>query len=86
MKKKNFKGAFDNLLEGNNTENSFPKKNKEKILEKKYTLLVSEDHIDKVKAIAYMNRKMIKDIFSDALSLYIEDYEKKNGEVLLPKI
>lgn len=83
MSKKNFRGAFDNLLGSEaKVENKI---NSKEAVEKKYTLVAKSEHMDKVKAISYMERKMIKEIFADALSCYIEDYEKKNGEVLLPK-
>jgi hypothetical protein len=84
MKKKSFRGTFDDLL--GSDENFEKQRETRTIIEKKYTLVANAEHMDKVKAISYMERKMIKDIFAEALSLYIENYEKKNGEVLLPKV
>ena len=40
---------------------------------------------DQLRAISYMERKMIKNVLEEALSLYIERYEKDNGNILLPK-
>jgi hypothetical protein len=84
MKKKSFRGTFNDLL--GSDENVEQKRETKNVIEKKYTLVANVEHMDKVKAISYMERKMIKDIFAEALSSYIENYEKKNGEVILPKV
>ena len=44
-----------------------------------------QTNIDKLKAISYWERKMIKNILDDALTKYIDLYEKDNGPIQLPK-
>ena len=84
MNKKNFKTSFDDLLGGNNTTSKAEEK-KQQIKETKATFVVRYDQLDKLKAISYMERKMIKNVLEEALSLYIQKYEKETGEIVLPK-
>jgi hypothetical protein len=53
--------------------------------EMRKTYLVSKQLDDKINAIAYWDRKTVKQIINDALSNYVAGYEKKNGEVKLAK-
>jgi hypothetical protein len=85
MSKKNFKSSFDNLLGGGDSKKVASKSKKEKIKETKSTFVVRCDQLDQLRAISYMERKMIKEVLDEALSLYIEKYEKNNGQILLPK-
>lgn len=45
------------------------------------TFILKEELLDKLKAIAYWDRVMIKEVINTALSEYVAKYEKKNGEV-----
>ncbi len=81
MKKKNFKTSFDSLLEGNTIKT----KEVNNAQETRATFIVKVSHIDKLKAISYWERKMIKNILDDALTKYIDLYEKDNGPIQLPK-
>lgn len=93
MSKKNFKGGLDSLL-GNTPQP--PKRGrpqtKEKIVTKttqegtkenetRATFIVVEDTLEKLKAIAYWDRVMIKEVMNTALLDYISKYEKKYGSV-----
>jgi len=84
MNKKNFRTSFDDLLAG---DPSAPKvqEAKQAQRETKATFVVRYDQLDKLKAISYMERKMIKNVLEEALSLYIQKYEREGGEILLPK-
>jgi hypothetical protein len=84
MNKKNFRTSFDDLLAG---DPSTPKAQEAKQVQRetKATFVVRYDQLDKLKAISYMERKMIKNVLEEALSLYIQKYEREGGEILLPK-
>ncbi len=45
------------------------------------TFIVKEKLLEKLKAIAYWDRKLIKDVIASALEETIDKYEKKNGPV-----
>jgi hypothetical protein len=45
------------------------------------TFIVQEELLEKLKAIAYWDRALIKDVVNRALQETIEKYEKKNGPV-----
>lgn len=45
------------------------------------TFIVTENILEKIKAIAYWERLNIKEVVQDALQNYIDAYEKKNGMV-----
>lgn len=45
------------------------------------TFIVKEDALDKLKAIAYWDRKLIREVHTEAIGQYIAAYEKKNGPV-----
>jgi hypothetical protein len=83
MTKKSFKTSFDSLLLGE--VESKTKKNHTSIKEIRATFIVKEPHIQKLKAISYWERKLIKIIIDEALANYIDLYEKKNGAIQLPK-
>jgi len=84
MSKKNFKTSFNDLLCNDLKETKEIHKKRE-AKETKATFVVKCDQLDKLRAISYMERKMIKDVLEEALLLYIEKYKKDNGEILLPK-
>ena len=76
MSKKNFKTPFDSLLD---VDEPVIKKNISK--EKRATFIVRLDQLDKLKAISYYERKLLKVTLEEALDLYISDYEKQNGPI-----
>lgn len=49
--------------------------------ETRATFIVQEDLLEKMKAVAYWDRTLIKDIVNNAFEDYLTRYEKKNGEV-----
>lgn len=85
MNKKNFKTSFDDLLGGTNPKEEKIKNKKDSTQETKSTFVIRCDQLDQLRAISYMERKMIKNVLEEALSLYIEKYEKENGNIVLPK-
>lgn len=88
MSKKNFKGGFDALLGDNN---DLEKELKEKIksdkkgVEIRATFLVDSKQQEKIKAIAYWERKMLKTVLYEALENYINSYESSKGKIMLPR-
>ena len=54
--------------------------------ETRATFIVNEDLLEKMKALAYWDRVLIKDIVNQALEEHITRHEKKNGEIkAMPK-
>lgn len=53
--------------------------------EDRATFIVNLDLLDKVKAIAYWNRTMIKEVVNEAFTQYVEKYEAENGPLPTPK-
>lgn len=47
--------------------------------ETRATFIVKEEHLTKLKQIAYWNRKQLKQVVAEALLEAITKYEKKNG-------
>ena len=97
MAKKNFTGGLNSLL-GDQPEK--PKRGRPKTSTKtvtktsqegtkpnetRATFIVNEDTLSKLKAIAYWDRVMIKEVVAEALQEKIERWEKKNGPVKEPK-
>lgn len=85
MSKKNFSGGINSLL-GDNKKTSTKKNSKSskegtKDNETRATFIVKEDSLEKLKALAYWERKLIKDVVDEALRDYLDKYEKKNGEI-----
>lgn len=81
MSKKSFKGGIDNIL---GLEQEHPKNEKQKTNNNKSLsthLVITSDKLHKIKAIAYWDRRTLKSIIDESLSLYIEEYEKKHGEI-----
>lgn len=92
MSKKNFTGGLNSLL----GENEKPKRGRPKTStriitkssqegtkekETRATFIVNEDLLDKLKSIAYWDRKLIKQVVDTALQEAVTKYEKKNGAV-----
>lgn len=56
-----------------------------KLGETRKTYLVNKEAADKLDAIAYWDRKTIKEVIGEAIGNYIAAYEKKNGTIKQPK-
>jgi len=93
MSKKNFTGGLNSLL-GDQTEKpkrgrpvtqtkEITKSSQEgtKENETRATFIVNEDLLEKLKAIAYWDRCLIKDVVNTALQDVVAKYEKKNGDI-----
>jgi hypothetical protein len=93
MTKKNFKGGLGSLL-GDQPDK--PKRGRPitstrvitkssqegtKENEIRATFIVNEDLLEKLKAIAYWDRVLIKDVANTALQDAIDNYENKNGTI-----
>mgnify|MGYP003525708249 CR=1 FL=1 len=93
MSKKNFKGGLNSLL-GDQPEkpkrgrpvtqtkelnSSSQEGTKEK--ETRATFIINEELLDKLKAIAYWDRVLIKDVVNTALQETVAKYEKKSGAI-----
>jgi len=98
MTKKNFKGGLDSLLgdQPEKAKRGRPKTSTRVITkssqegtkenEIRATFIVKEDLLEKLKAIAYWDRVLIKDVVNTALQDAIDNYENKNGTIkLIPK-
>ena len=92
MSKKNFTGGLNSLL----GDNEKPKRGRPKTStrevtkssqegtkekETRATFIVNEDLLEKLKAIAYWDRKLIKEVVDTALQDRVDKYEKKNGDI-----
>jgi hypothetical protein len=49
--------------------------------EERVTVILNQQRAATLKAIAYWERRLVKDIYDEALAAYIEKYEKKAGQV-----
>ena len=98
MSKKNFTGGLNSLL-GDQPEKpkigrpvtqtkEITKSSQEgtKENETRATFIVNEELLEKLKAVAYWERRMIKEVIASALEEVVAKYEEKNGPVkLIPK-
>ena len=82
MGKKNFKTSFDSLLLGEGSKSTSVKASEKEV---RATFIVKASHIDKLKAISYWERKMIKNVIDEALKEYIDSYEQNKGPIQVPK-
>ena len=93
MTKKNFTGGLNSLL-GDKPEKpkrgrpvtqtkEITKSSQEgtKENETRATFIINEELLDKLKAIAYWDRVLIKDVVNTALQETVAKYEKKNGDI-----
>ena len=93
MSKKNFTGGLNSLL-GEQPEKpkrgrpvtqtkEITKSSQEgtKENETRATFIVNEDLLEKLKAIAYWDRVLIKDVVNTALQEIVTKYEEKNGDI-----
>ncbi len=93
MSKKNFTGGLNSLLgdqpdKPKKTRSKTPPreitKSSQKDLpenETRATFIVREDTLEKLKDIAYWDRRLIKDVIKDILEDGVARYEKENGEL-----
>jgi hypothetical protein len=96
MSKKNFTGGLSSLLGENNKEDKAPKVGRPKTQfkeitkssqegtkenETRATFIVNEELLDKLKAIAYWDRVLIKEVINTALQDAVAKHEKKSGEI-----
>jgi len=92
MAKKNFTGGIGSLL--GETKTTGPKREPSSgsaptpqtstpavDTETRATFIVNESDLDKLKAIAYWDRVLIKEVLGQAIKEYLERYEKANGVV-----
>lgn len=93
MSNKNFTGGLNSLL-GDQPEKpkrgrpvtqtkEITKSSQEgtKENETRATFIINEELLDKLKAIAYWDRVLIKDVVNTALQETVAKYEKKNGDI-----
>jgi hypothetical protein len=93
MSKKSFTGGLNSLLgeQPDKPKRGRPKTSTREITkssqegtkeeETRATFIVNEELLDKVKAIAYWDRKLIKEVLDTALQDAVTKYEKKNGDI-----
>jgi len=93
MSKKNFTGGLNSLL-GDQPEKpkrgrpvtqtkEITKSSQEgtKENETRATFIINEELLEKLKAIAYWDRVLIKDVINTALQETVAKYEKKSGDI-----
>jgi hypothetical protein len=97
MSKKNFTGGLNSLLgEGKARDKTTKKVGRPKTQfkeitkssqegtkenETRATFIVNEELLEKLKAIAYWDRVLIKDVINKALLEVVDSYEKKSGKI-----
>lgn len=97
MAKKNFTGGLSSLLgdepqaEAPAKKTGRPQTSQREITkssqegtkenETRATFIINEELLDKLKAVAYWERSLIKDVLAEALQAYLEQYERKNGKI-----
>ena len=96
MSKKNFTGGLSSLLGETNKEDKATKVGRPKTQfkeitktsqegtkenETRATFIINEELLDKLKAIAYWDRVLIKDVVNTALQETVAKYEKKSGAI-----
>ena len=93
MSKKNFTGGLSSLLgdQPDKPKRGRPVTQTKEITkssqegtkenETRATFIINEELLDKLKAIAYWDRVLIKDVVNTALQDVVAKYEKKNGDI-----
>lgn len=93
MSKKNFTGGLNSLLgdQPDKPKRGRPVTQTKEITkssqegtkenETRATFIINEELLDKLKAIAYWDRVLIKDVVNTALQDVVAKYEKKNGDI-----
>lgn len=92
MSKKNFKQGLSSLLPDPQEPTAPAKTSTKRAQDKKQsqdtraTFILDIETIEKIKALAYWERKQIKETIAEALETYLETYEAKHGKIKpLPK-
>jgi len=93
MSKKNFTGGLNSLLgdQPDKPKRGRPVTQTKEITkssqegtkenETRATFIINEELLDKLKAIAYWERGLIKDVINTALQEYVDKHEKKSGAI-----
>lgn len=83
MSKKSFSRGFDLLLGEDETPkvHNEPNNTLEKEPEIRATFQITPQQFEDIKAIAYWERKKMKDLMKEVFSLYINEYKKEKGEI-----
>jgi hypothetical protein len=96
MSKKNFTGGLSSLLGDQPEKPQRAKRGRPQTVfkeitkssqegtkenETRATFIVGEELLEKLKAIAYWDRKLIKEVINSALQEAVDRYEKKNGDI-----
>jgi len=93
MSKKNFTGGLNSLLgdQPEKPKRGRPKTSTREITkssqegtkenETRATFIINEELLDKLKAIAYWDRVLIKDVINTAIQEAVAKYEKENGKI-----
>ncbi len=81
MSKKNFKTPFDTLLGEDETKSA----HKNKAKEVRATFIISVNNHEKLKALSFWEKKMIKNVLDEILTEYFVRYETTKGLIQLPK-
>jgi hypothetical protein len=81
MARKSFKSGIDEILGISENKNTEKFADKEKTDESRTSIVVKSQYLNKLKSIAYWERKTLKNITDEAFDFYIQSYEEKNGEV-----
>ncbi len=93
MSKKNFTGGLNSLLgdQPNSPKRGRPVTQTKEITkssqegtkenETRATFIINEELLEKLKAIAYWDRVLIKDVINTSLAETVAKYEKKNGPI-----
>ena len=92
MSKKNFTGGLNSLLgDSEKPKRGRPKTSTREITkssqegtkenETRATFIINEELLEKLKAIAYWDRVLIKDVINKALQDAIDKHQKKSGDI-----
>lgn len=84
MAKKDFStaaaNAFVSKMTTPNMETPTPKPTKPaKIEEERITMIIDSIAVEKMRTIAWQDKRKLKDVFAAAMGMYIADYEAKHG-------
>lgn len=82
MSKKSFVKGLNDVLgdkkKEKDVQSNLSKKVKKEIAR---TFILNSELIEEIKAIAYWERRLIKEVTNEALKDYVERYKEKNGEI-----
>lgn len=86
MAKKSFKNGIDEILGVSESKKTNDKLENEINADSRTTIVTKSDQMNKLKSIAFWDRKTLKEVIEDAFIMYITNYEKQNGEIKNIKI